>query len=144
MKKAIVLLFLSGLLSAQAGLTRLEAISMIETGDNDRVVVSAGEISRYQIMPQVWRTYSSSRDYRNVSVSAAVAARHLKTIETSFRARAGRDASEFDIYVMWNAGLGYYAKKGFNPKQVAPVVAERAQRFSNLRHMRVEQYAGIR
>jgi hypothetical protein len=32
------------------GMDRLAALSMIETGDNDRMVGRAGEISRYQIL----------------------------------------------------------------------------------------------
>src|SRR2546426_8121216 len=44
-------------------LTVREALGMIESGNNDRAVGRAGEISRYQIKKNVWRKYSSSSRY---------------------------------------------------------------------------------
>ncbi len=123
-------------LSAQAGLSKLEAISMIETCDRDWIVGKAGEVSRYQIMPSVWRHYTSSRDFRNPVVASKVAAQHIDVLENTFRARTGREATHFDLYVMWNAGPTYYAKIGFNASRVATVIRERAARYANLRDMR--------
>ena len=65
-----------------------------------------------------------------------MAARHVQWLDTTFRAKTGRAPTEFEIYVMWNAGLGYYAKKGFNPAKVAPSIRDRAERFQNLREMK--------
>src|SRR5690349_15249272 len=36
------------------------ALGMIETGGDDQEIGSSGEVSRYQIMPSVWRHYSDS------------------------------------------------------------------------------------
>src|SRR5258708_6108474 len=47
---------------------RLYALGMIETGNNDREIGGAGEISRYQIHPIVWKSYSKSLDYSNPDV----------------------------------------------------------------------------
>jgi hypothetical protein len=123
-------------LSAQAGLSKLEAISMIETGDRDAIVGRAGERSRYQIMPVVWRQYTTSRDYANVQVARSVAERHLAVLEATFRKQTGREPSDFDRYVLWNGGPTYYAKIGFNASRVHPVIRERAQRYVNLREMK--------
>jgi hypothetical protein len=142
MNKLLIAIFLGGAIAAQAGLSRLEAISMIETGDDDRMVGKAGEVSRYQIMPAMWKVYSKSTDYRNVAVSSKVALQHVTHLENRFRAVTGRAPTEFEIYVMWNAGMPYYGRKGYDPKRVASVIAERAERFSNLRHMRNDQFAG--
>ena len=106
---------------------------MIETGNNDFVVGSAGEVSRYQIMPRVWGRYSSTKTYHNVELSSRVAAQHLAALEKAFQARTGREASDFDRYVLWNAGETYYARKGFSATRVHPVIRERATRFVNLR-----------
>jgi hypothetical protein len=135
MWKNAVILMLS-LLSAQAGLSKLEAISMIETADRDWVVGKAGERSRYQIMPKVWQSYTSSRDYRNPELARAVAERHLASLEETFRKATGREPSDFDRYVLWNGGPTYYAKIGFDAKRVHPVIRERADRYVNLRHMK--------
>jgi len=134
MIKALALFF--GLaLSAQAGLSRLEAISMIETGDNDSVRGRAGEVSRYQLMPRVWREYTNSTAYENSQVSAVVAQQHLDYLEGWFRQQAGRPPSEFEIYVLWNAGPTYYSRKHFSVAAVHPSIRERAERFVNLREM---------
>jgi hypothetical protein len=135
MLKNAVILMLS-LLSAQAGLSKLEAISMIETADRDWVVGKAGERSRYQIMPKVWHSYTSSRDYRNPELARTVAERHLAAVEETFRKATGREPSDFDRYVLWNGGPTYYTKIGFEAGRVHPVIRERAERYVNLRHMK--------
>ena len=135
MWKQIAILVLS-VASAQAGLSKLDAISMIETADRDMVVGRAGERSRYQIMPAVWKHYTASRDYANPQVARAIAEKHLSVLEETYRKATGREPSNFDLYVLWNAGPTYYAKVGFNPRRVSSVVRERAERYVNLREMR--------
>lgn len=122
--------------SAQAGLSELEAISMIESGNNDQAIGGAGEVSRYQIMPRVWRSYTSSRAYQNTEISTLIAQKHLEYLESVFKSRTGREPTDFDRYVLWNAGPTYYKRIGFAHRRVHPVIRERATRFVNLREMR--------
>jgi len=136
MWKQIGLLMMLSVASAQAGLSKLEAISMIETADRDAIVGRAGERSRYQIMPTVWKCYTLSRDYSNPEVARTVADRHLAVLEETYRKATGREPSNFDLYVLWNAGPTYYAKVGFDPQRVSRAVRERAQRYVNLREMK--------
>lgn len=136
MIKLVLAVIFGSVLVAQAGLSRLEALSMLETGDRDTAVGRVGEVSRYQMLPSVWKQYSSSESYRDPVVSRQVAGQHLGFLESNFRKQAGRDPSEFDVYVLWNAGLGYYAKRGFSPERVSPVVRERAERYVNLRQIK--------
>lgn len=138
MSKVIVLLMLTAV-SASAGYSKLEALSLIESGNNDAAVGSLGEVSRYQIRPYIWREYSASRSWRDSRVSAQVAENHLKNLEETFVRRAGRAPTDFDSYVLWNAGAAYYAKVGFSPARVHPVIRERAQRFVNLRTVNLAQ-----
>ena len=141
MRKVIVLLMLSlvSAVSASAGFSKLEALSLIESGNNDAAVGKLGEVSRYQIRPYIWREYSASRSWRDARVSSQVAENHLKNLEETFVRRAGRAPSDFDVYVLWNAGAAYYAKVGFSPARVHPLIRERAQRFVNLRTVNVAQ-----
>src|SRR5438445_5984321 len=127
--------------SASAGLSRLDAFSMIESGNNDLAIGQAGEISRFQIRPQVWRQYSQSRSYQNAEVAAGVAQRHITHLENFFRERTGREATDFDIYILWNAGAGYYERLGFAPDRVHRIIRERAQRYINLRNVSAAQQA---
>ena len=108
------------------------ALGMIETGNNDREIGGAGEVSRYQIMPSVWKHYSQSSHYQNPSVSLKVAQSHWMHLYDRFKEQAHREPTDFDMYVLWNTRYGYYASKGFNPKRLSPVVRDRAQRFVNL------------
>ena len=108
------------------------ALGMIETGVNDSAVGSAGEVSRYQIMPSVWKKYSESRDYRNPALSLEVARKHWVYLHDYFRKQTHREPTDFDMYVLWNTRFGYYARKGFDPKHLNRTVFDRAQRFCNL------------
>jgi hypothetical protein len=112
------------------------ALGMIETGNRDSEIGGAGEVSRYQIMPSVWKQYSDSRSYQNPDTSLEVAQQHWSANYARFKQQAHRAPTDFDMYVLWNTRYGYYAKRGFNPANLAPVVRERAQRFVNL----VESY----
>jgi hypothetical protein len=111
---------------------RLNALGMIETGNNDQAIGSAGEISRYQLSPPVWRSYSRSMDYENPGLALQVARQHWSFLAAYFKEKTGRTPSDFDMYVLWNTRYGYYARKGFSKQQLCAVVQDRAQRFVNL------------
>ncbi len=106
-------------MSAKA-MDRWSALSMFETGDDDRAVGSRGEISRFQILPELWPG-GNPRDFQ----TAYAAARDIMDERLGhFRAVHKRDATDFEFYVLWNA-----------PWQVdhpSHVVALRARRFINL------------
>jgi hypothetical protein len=137
--KFLLLLFSAG--NACAGVSKLEALSMIESGDNDSAIGRAGEVSRYQIKPWIWRRYSKTASYHNSQVSRAVAERYLAELEETFRKRTGREPDDFDIYILWNAGPTYYGKAGFSKNRVHRIIRERAQRYVNLREKRAEPVA---
>jgi len=134
--KILLLLFSAG--NACAGVSKLEALSMIESGNNDSAIGRAGEVSRYQIKPWIWRRYSKAASYHNSQVSRTVAESYLAELEETFRKRAGREPDDFDIYILWNAGPTYYGKVGFSKSRVHRIIRERAQRYVNLREKRAE------
>jgi hypothetical protein len=111
---------------------RQYALGMIETGNHDGRIGGAGEVSRYQIMPSVWRRYSGSESYRDPEVSLTVAQQHWTALYTVFKVKAHREPTDFDMYVLWNTHYGYYASRNFDPALIAPVVRDRAQRYVNL------------
>lgn len=108
------------------------ALGMIETGNDDTEIGGAGEVSRYQIMPSVWRHYSGSPNYDDPQVSLQVARRHWASLYDSFKQQTHREPTDFDMYVLWNTRHGYYAGRHFNPALISPVVRDRAQRYVNL------------
>ena len=71
------------------GFSRLEAISLIETADEDGVVGKKGEVSRYQILPRVWRAYSASTAYQDTKIASSVARQHVAKLEAYYVQRTG-------------------------------------------------------
>jgi len=104
---------------------RWAALSQLETRDNDNAVGTAGEVSRYQIKPKLWRRYAPSDANWKNPVEALAAARELmKERCTRFESVFNRPPTDFEFYVLWNA-----------PSQIKrprKVVRERAERFSRL------------
>jgi hypothetical protein len=108
------------------GLDRLSALSMIESGDNDRMVGGAGEVSRYQILKREWRSVTNSNQFTDRKVSEAVTLKLIEKRVSTFRSIYGRNPTDFEFYGLWNAPAQVYRAR------VSPVVAERCRRFANL------------
>jgi hypothetical protein len=111
---------------------RRYALGQIETGGDDKEIGRSGEVSRYQIMPSVWRHYSDSQSYRDPETSLQVAQQHWTALYKTFKEQARREPTDFDMYVLWNTHYGFYAKHGFNPERLGPAVRDRAERYVNL------------
>lgn len=123
------------------GADRWTALSMLETGDNDRAIGRAGEISRYQILKQEWRSVTPSRRYTDASLAKSVAEELMKRRLAAFKKVYQRDPSDYEFYVLWNA------PQQLLKRQVTRVVAERAQRYQNLCEalsQPVRYYASVR
>lgn len=146
MRKIFLLLLLSAA-SARSEVSghasRLEALSQIETGNDDRAVGGAGEVSRYQIKPWIWRQYSDSGAYSNRRISTQVAEQHLAGLAQVFRKCTRREPTDFDLYVLWNAGPTYYSRISFARSRVHPVIGDRARRYANLRQALDVQLAQV-
>lgn len=119
-KLAMCALAALGVVVTASGMTRWEALSMLETGDNDGAVGRCGEISRYQIRAELW----PGGNPQDSKAALAVARTIMQQRTQRFQQTHGRSPSDFEFYVLWNA-----------PAQVdhpVAVVVERAQRFVNL------------
>jgi len=116
-----------------------ESLGMFESGAAlpqrcaaDKMRGTHGEVSRFQIMPSVWRQYSQSRDYDNPEVAWDVAQRVLQDRTRWFRTANGREPDPAELYLMWNKP-GHFEAAGFDVKRVKSLFQQRAQRFANLR-----------
>jgi hypothetical protein len=99
---------------------RWAALSMIESGDNDHAVGPGGEVSRFQIRPELWPG-GNSQDAKN---ALAAAKEVMKPRLEAFEKTHGRPATDFEFYVLWNAP--------WQADHPSKAVAERARRFANL------------
>src|SRR5436190_3171457 len=111
---------------ASMGMDRLSALSMLETGNNDRVVGRAGEISRYQILKAEWRSVTNSTRYTDPQTAREVTLRLIDRRVLAFRETYHRNPTNFEFYGLWNAPSQVMERR------VSRTVAERCRRFANL------------
>ena len=122
MKTLALLLVLCPMVSF--GMDRLAALSMIETGNNDRMVGRAGEISRYQILKREWRSVTNSTRYTDPITAKAVTLQLLDRRVQAFQSRYSRPPTNFEFYALWNAPNQVLQRR------VSPTVAERCRRYA--------------
>lgn len=124
-KVAFLALALAGICFSSAGMERWAALSQIESGDNDKAVGKRGEISRYQILPDVWAAFApENANWQNPKDALAVAKETMKKRCAEFEQTFHRAPTDFEFYVLWNA-----------PAQIerpGSAVKERATRFCNM------------
>lgn len=105
----------------------LLALSQIESGDNDRAVGGVGELSRWQVRPEILRAHGITRaQARNPRVVGPLVARLWTARAGEFERAHGRRPTAVELYALWNAPA--QALRG----RLTATVRERAQRFANL------------
>lgn len=125
MKNLVLALFL-GLPLGVLGSDRLAALSMIESGNNDRAIGKAGEVSRYQVLRREWRSVTNSVEYTDSETARRVVLAIMEKRTRAFESAYGRLPDDFEYYGLWNAPSQVLRGK------VSRVVAERCRRFANL------------
>lgn len=140
MKKTLGLLALLGWLGlapCQAMPLR-QSLGMFESGATswqrsqaDSMRGGSGEVSRFQIMPAVWRRYTKSRDYENPEVAWTVTQRILADRTADFRTATGREPNGLELYLLWNKP-GHFEAVDYQTSRVKADYHQRAQRFANL------------
>jgi hypothetical protein len=114
-----------GLCAELHAMDRWSALSQIESGDDDRAVGPAGEVSRYQIKPELWRRYApTDADWTNPTNALSVARQAMQERCAAFEGTMHRPPTDSEFYILWNA-----------PAQIdrpCKAVLARAGRFCNL------------
>jgi len=114
--------------ASAAAMDRWLALAKFESNNNDLAVGRAGEVSRFQITPALWKANaaagSSPRDART---AGRVARSIMDERCVAFERHRHRRPSDFEFYVLWNAPA--YLLQG---KPVSHTVAGRARRFCRL------------
>jgi len=109
-----------GLATPALAMDRWEALSMIESGNNDHAIGSVGEVSRYQIRPELWPGGNPQNPQQALSAAQRTMQPRVKRFERIHK----RQPTDFEFYVLWNAP--------WVVDHPTAVVRERAQRFVNL------------
>src|SRR5256885_12645318 len=140
MRRVIVALFCLSWLTVPSlqALPLSDALAMFESGATqpnrcgaDRKRGNNGEVSRYQIMPAVWRQYSRTFEFEDPKAAWSVAECILTSRMQWFRDSTRRDPTSLEIYLLWNKP-GHFKAVNFEVKRVNARYKERAQRFANL------------
>jgi hypothetical protein len=119
-KSLILLVAACAFISSAHAMDRWSALSMIESGNDDRAIGTLGEISRYQIRPYLW----PGGNPLNAHIALRVARNIMQPRLTRFEQSHHRAPTDFEFYVLWNA-----PQEVNHPRRA---VAERAHRFANL------------
>jgi hypothetical protein len=122
--KVFVLTFL--LVQSACAMDRFAALSMIESGDDDRACGQDGEVSRFQIRRDVWSQLTNAplSQASDPKVAETVARELVSARCEAFARRHGRAATDEEFYILWNAPA-----RIDHPDRA---VLERAKRFANL------------
>jgi len=116
----LVVAGLVGLVTPAFAMDRWEALSMIESGNNDQAVGSVGEISRFQIRPELWPGGNPQNPQQALNAAQKTMIPRLDRFQRTHK----RQPTDFEFYVLWNAP--------WVVDHPTTVVKERAQRFANL------------
>jgi hypothetical protein len=111
-----------------------------EQGAADFAIGARQEISRFQILPSLWRSHSTNDSFSDPEVAWTVAEKILHERETEFRHATGREWDGIDLFLMWNAP-GAYRRANWDRTAVSRAVRERAERFANV--LQAHQSGGL-
>jgi len=118
-----------GVCSRLPAMDRWSALSQIESGDDDRAVGAAGEVSRFQIKPELWQRYApAGSNWAKPDDALSVAKQAMQERCAAFEHTAHRQPTDLEFFILWNA-----------PAQInhpSKTVLGRAERFCNLINLR--------
>src|SRR5437016_6736243 len=93
----VVWILLISLLPIDA-MDRWAALPQNESGDNDSAVGAAGEVSRYQMKPQVWHRYAAPKaDWQASKDALVVAEKVMKERGADFEKIFQRKPTDFEF-----------------------------------------------
>jgi hypothetical protein len=81
---------------------RLSALSAVESGHNDRAIGPRGEVSRYQILPSVWRRFGGGTNPRVPGGASVVALSVMRPRIATFTSKHHREPTESEWYLLWH------------------------------------------
>jgi hypothetical protein len=131
---------------AASAMDRLEALSRIESQDNDRAIGPQWEVSRFQILPALWdQARNWSKDANGVwnpvdpTIARGVVNRIMQARCRAFEARYRREPNNFEYYILWHRPACFIGRP--NPRRITSAEIDRGRRFANLCENRNYAYA---
>ena len=100
---------------------RWQALSVVESGDDNRAVGPRGEVSRFQIRPELW----PGGNFQNLRDALTAAQKVMKPRLEAFEKSHGRPATDFEFYILLECPVADGSSQQGR-------FTERARRFSKL------------
>jgi hypothetical protein len=119
-----------------AAMDRFDALSQIESRNNDLAIGRHQEISRYQILPAYWRQAVAWKDPATQlqPTDPAAARRVVNWIMQercrAFVARYHRQPTDFEYYILWHRPACFVGRSV--PRPITTAELDRGQRFASL------------
>ena len=114
---------------------RFEALSQIETRNNDRAIGRYREVSRYQILPAFWAQAMAINPTNNFRPTDPTAAKSvvdwiMQPRCRAFQARYHRPPTDFEYYIFWHRPACFVGRD--IPRRITALESDRARRFACL------------
>jgi hypothetical protein len=113
-----------------SGMDRLDALSQIESRNNDLAIGAQKEVSRFQILPAFWQQAHVVWRPTDPSVAGIVVSRIMEARSRVFEARYHRAPTDFEYYILWHRPACLIGRRV--PRQLTSVEKERGRRFASL------------
>jgi len=131
LKQIIMLLsaFLLPVLGA-SGMDRLDALSEIESHNNDHAIGKQLEVSRYQILPAFWEESNVTWRPTDPATASIVVNWIMAARCRAFEARYHRAPDDFEYYILWHRPACMIGRPVL--RHLTSVERNRGRRFANL------------
>ena len=131
LKQILVIMSAILLLSWRAsGMDRLDALSQIESQNNDRAIGPQQEVSRYQILPAFWEQANVPWHPTNPILARGVVSWIMQARCRTFEARYHRAPDDFEYYILWHRPACYIGRP--KPRTLTSHEIDRGRRFTTL------------
>lgn len=109
---------------------RLDALSQIESRNNDRAIGPQREVSRYQILPAFWEKANVVWRPTDPAVASIVVKWIMQARCAQFQARYHRDPTDFEYYILWHRPAALIGRPAL--RRLSSLETDRARRFAHL------------
>jgi hypothetical protein len=134
-----VLLFSCRRAQGADAVAMVDALAMVESGNNPHARGRAGEVTEFQFKPGTlaeanhgWRKYNKVQGSSSNPPARLAASFYVGKLFQQLTIATGRAPTPQELYAVWNIGFHAYRRNGFTLSRCPKATQDRARRFANL------------
>ena len=108
----------------------MDALSQIESHNNDHAIGRQQEVSRYQILPEFWEKSNVSWRPTDPATARVVVTWIMQGRCREFEQRYHRVPNDFEYYILWHRPACLIGRDV--PRHLTRAESQRGRRFANL------------